>query len=179
MHRREIADSLRDKIIEAGERAAHLARLVPRDSLAWQPSTGNGQTPMMDLGHLLGHILEALAGFCAALSAAFPARAGEMAALRSLPVNHACTPEEAVERIADYLKHIWSGFADCTDDDLARKVPTVFVPEGEALATILLGNLEHLVNHKHQLFFYLRLLGVSARTQDLYRLRGSGAGSES
>jgi hypothetical protein len=58
-------------------------------------------------------------------------------------------------------------------------VPTIFVPEGETLATILLGNLEHLINHKHQLFFYLRVLGVSAGTQDLYRLRGSGARGES
>jgi hypothetical protein len=46
------------------------------------------------------------------------------------------------------------------------------VAEGEPLLTLLLGNLEHLINHKHQLFWYLKLLGVSVRTPDLYRLRG-------
>jgi hypothetical protein len=38
--------------------------------------------------------------------------------------------------------------------------------------TLLLGNLEHLVNHKYQLFFYLKMLGVPLGTPDLYRLRG-------
>jgi hypothetical protein len=52
-------------------------------------------------------------------------------------------------------------------------VPTVFVPGGEALMTILLGNLEHLINHKYQLFFYLKMLGVPVGTGDLYRLRGA------
>ena len=40
------------------------------------------------------------------------------------------------------------------------------------MLTLLLGNLEHLVNHKHQLFSYLKLLGAPVRTPDLYRLRG-------
>ncbi|HEV3038281.1 MAG TPA: hypothetical protein VHA33_10940 [Candidatus Angelobacter sp.] len=42
--------------------------------------------------------------------------------------------------------------------------------------TILLGNLEHLMNHKYQLFFYLKLLGIPAGTQDLYKLRGAPGG---
>jgi len=39
-------------------------------------------------------------------------------------------------------------------------VPTVFVTNGESLLTLLLSNLEHLVNPKHQLFTYLKLLSV-------------------
>jgi hypothetical protein len=34
----------------------------------------------------------------------------------------------------------------------------------------LLANLEHFINHKYQLFFYLKLLGVSVDTRDLYKL---------
>jgi len=34
-----------------------------------------------------------------------------------------------------------------------------------------LANLEHLMNHKYQLFIYLKLLGVVVRTGDLYRTR--------
>jgi len=38
--------------------------------------------------------------------------------------------------------------------------------------TLLLGNLEHLINHKHQLFSYLKQMGVPVATPDLYQLRG-------
>ena len=38
--------------------------------------------------------------------------------------------------------------------------------------TLLLGNLEHLINHKHQLFTYLKQMGVEVTTRDLYRFRG-------
>jgi hypothetical protein len=39
--------------------------------------------------------------------------------------------------------------------------------------TVMLGNLEHYINHKHQLFFYLKLLGVKVGTPDLYHFRGA------
>jgi hypothetical protein len=51
-------------------------------------------------------------------------------------------------------------------------VATVFVERGEPLLTLLLGNLEHLINHKHQLFTYLKQMGVDVNTRDLYRFRG-------
>lgn len=70
-----------------------------------------------------------------------------------------------------YENCIREGFALLKDDDLARLIPTVFVPDGEPLITILLGNLEHFINHKYQLFFYLKLLGVEVTTSDLYRIR--------
>jgi len=60
-----------------------------------------------------------------------------------------------------------------SDDDLNRRIPTVFVPEGESLLTLLLGNLEHFINHKHQLFTYLKRMGVPVGSQDLYRFRGT------
>ena len=87
-------------------------------------------------------------------------------------MNHRCTPGEAADRIAIYRAHIDEGFLLLRDANLGRQVPTVFVKQGESLLTLLLGNLEHLINHKHQLFFYLKLLGVSVTSQDLYRFRG-------
>jgi hypothetical protein len=71
-----------------------------------------------------------------------------------------------------YAKHIEEGFSLCGSDDLARMLPTVFAP-AESLMTLLLGNLEHLINHKHQLFVYLKLLGVPVATGDIYVWRGS------
>jgi hypothetical protein len=110
-----------------------------------------------------------MAGFCAVLAAAEPNRLAHFLALRELPVSPA---EEAAARIAIYGAHIEEGFGLLTDADLARRLPTVFVAQGELLLTLLLGNLEHLINHKHQLFTYLKLMGVSVATPDLYRFRG-------
>ncbi|HWP44996.1 MAG TPA: DinB family protein, partial [Blastocatellia bacterium] len=126
----------------------------------------------MRLGDLLGHLLECAAGFCAALYAASPERLAHFARLRELEVNHFCQIEEARARLRDYRARIREGFEQVSDGDLSRPVPTLFVPEGEPLLAILLGNLEHLINHKHQLFFYLKLLGVEVATADLYRIRG-------
>jgi hypothetical protein len=70
-----------------------------------------------------------------------------------------------------YQAHVDEGFALLGDTDLARQLSTVFVKEGETLLTLLLGNLEHLINHKHQLFTYLKLLGVAVTSQDLYHFR--------
>lgn len=147
--------ALRDKIVEQLERTAHLVALMPPDA---------------DL--LTGHLLECMAGVCAVLYAGAPDRLADFLELRKLPVNHACTPAEALERIAVYRAHIEEGFGAIHDEDLARAIPTVFVPAGELLLTLLLGNLEHLINHKHELFTRLKQMGVAVSTPDLYHFRG-------
>jgi DinB superfamily len=167
-----ISESLREKILEAVERTEHLVNMAPLERIAWRPEMAGNQAAPIDLGHLLGHLLSCLAGFCAVLHAAFPNELREMEDLRGLAVDHSCAPEEARGRIEIYARHIAKGLALCTDEDLGRKIRTMFVPEGETLLTILLGNFEHLTNHKYQLFFYLRILGVNVGTPDLYRLRG-------
>jgi hypothetical protein len=178
MPEQAIAESVSDKILEAIERTGHLVKLVPADRLAWRPEAeaavpaAMAGPAAMDLGHLLGHLLSCLAGFCAALYAAFPMDLSGMEELRGLTVDHSCGAEETLERMKVYSRQIAEGLALCTEEDLGRRIRTVFVPEGETLLTILLGNLEHLTNHKYQLFFYLKMLGVDVGTRDLYRLRG-------
>jgi hypothetical protein len=154
------------KLEEQIERTLHLIELIPSDKLEWRPHADSFR-----VCDLLGHLLECLAGFCATLYAVSSERLGHFGRLRGLPVNHCCGIEEARERIRDYEAGIREGFALLEDDALARKLPTVFVPEGEALATLLLGNLEHLINHKYQLFFYMKLLSTDVTTRDLYRIR--------
>ena len=161
-----LAGALLSKLEEQIERADHLITLIPPDKLETKPLPDS-----LRVCDLLGHLLECLAGFCAALHAASPDRLAHFARLRELKVNHCCGIEEARDRIRDYASHIREGFALIDDGDLARRIQTVFVPEGEALMTILLGNLEHFMNHKHQLFFYLKLLGVDVSTIDLYGIR--------
>lgn len=161
-----LATALLSKLEEQIELASHLITLIPAEKLGYKPLPDS-----LRVCDLLGHLLECLGGFCASLYAVKPDSLAHFGSLRGLRVNHCCEIEEARERIGDYASHIREGFGLLRDDDLGRRIPTVFVPEGEALMTILLGNLEHLINHKHQLFFYLKLLGVRVTTRDLYRIR--------
>jgi len=162
----ELAGVMLSKLEEQIELADHLITLIPADKCEFKPTPDS-----LRVCELLGHLLECLAGFCASLYAVEPDRLAHFARLKELKVNHCCGIEEARHRIGDYASHIREGFGLLGDDDLARRIQTVFVPEGEALTTVLLGNLEHLINHKHQLFFYLKLLGVRVATRDLYRIR--------
>ncbi len=122
-----IVESIQLKLREQIERTEHLIRLVPSDKIGWDPRLPQGST---DVGHLLGHLLDCMAGFCAVFHAAFPQQLGDFSALQSLPVNHFCRPEEALSRIREYAAHIGQGFDLCTDDDLPQVVPSVFVPQG-------------------------------------------------
>ena len=160
------------KLREQVECAEHLLALLPPDKIDWRPELqGNEGSQALRVGELLGHILECLAGFCGALYKLRGDRLAHFVKLRERPVNHHCGIEEARERMREYMGHIEEGFALLTDEDLAWRVPTVFVPTGEAMLTVFLGNLEHFVNHKHQLFFYLKMMGVPVGTRDLYHFR--------
>jgi uncharacterized damage-inducible protein DinB len=150
-----LCSALRDKIGEQIERTRHLISLVPAEQVDWRPRPGDWTTR-----ELIGHLLDCTSGFCAVLAAAEPVRLAHFAKLREMP--------PAMEL---YRAHIEEGFALLTDADLARRVPTVFVAQGESILTLLLGNLEHLINHKHQLFTYLKQMGVPVATADLYRFR--------
>jgi hypothetical protein len=159
--------SLLTKIREQIERTEHLIGLLPPDRVDWAPSLPNSWST----ANVIGHLLDCLAGFCAVLVAVNPERLAHFNRLRTMPVNHPCPASDAVERIALYRSHIDEGFALLGDADLGRVVPTVFVKSGETVLTLLLGNLEHLINHKHQLFTYLKLMGVGVGTEDLYCFR--------
>jgi hypothetical protein len=165
--------SVKDKVLETLERTDHLVSLVPAERLNWCPEVPLDQPPASDLGHILGHLLDCLAGFCAAFYAAFPLELADFLEYRSMAGNQSCSPEKTRATIKLYSGLIERGFDCCADADLARKIPTVFVPQGETLLTILLGNLEHLLNHKYQLFFHLKLAGVAVNSRDIYRWRAA------
>jgi len=150
-----LCDALLEKIREQIERTSRLIDLVPDARQDWMPSPGAWTTRQ-----LIGHLLDCISGFCAVLAAAEPERLAHFAKLRQMPAT-----------IEIYRSHIEEGFALLTDADLARRVPTVFVAQGEPVLTLFLGNLEHLINHKHQLFTYLKQMGMPVATPDLYRFR--------
>lgn len=178
MAARELTISVRDKILEAIERTIHLVLLVPPDHLGWRPlQEGSAPQKTTDVGHLLGHLLDCAAGLCAVLQTVSPRELNRFDQLQQLEVNHSCTPENAANRLQQYSDAISRAFEFITDADLGRNTPTIFAPEGERLITLLLGNFEHLINHKYQLFFYLKLLNVPVNSMDLYRFRSSPTGN--
>ena len=168
-----IVELVRSKLNEQAEMVDHLVSLIPAHALDWKPTipvTAATASPF-SVGELLGHLLDCLAGFCATLYAAYPSELSHFVKLRELPVNHRCEVEEARARLREYAAHVKEGFALLTEADLLRGLPAAFVEDGEPLLTLLLGNLEHLINHKHQLFTYLKQMGIQVTTRDLYRFR--------
>jgi uncharacterized damage-inducible protein DinB len=162
-----LCGSLLAKIDDQLDRASHLAGLIPEDRLESRLDAPGGWSA----GDLLGHLLDCSAGFCAALYAAEPKTLAHFQQLREQPVNLSISPREFRTRLEIYRVHIAEGFALLEDADLSRIIPTVFAPMGVTLLTLVLGNLEHLINHKRQLFELLKRMGVKVETADLYRLR--------
>ena len=156
------------KIGDQIDRIDHLVAQVPDSHLDWTPPIPKA----FSVSILLAHLMESVSGFCAVLCAANPDRLGHFVELKKLSVGGKIGPSEVRARLGTYEDHIREGFALLTDGDLGRKIPTVFVPEGETILSLLLVNFEHLASHKYQLFMYLRLLGVSVASKDLYHFSG-------
>lgn len=167
MQKQPLCGALSAKVREQVELIEGLIQMFPEEQLACTPPYGGWST-----SQLLGHLLDCLAGMCAVLHAAHPEALEHFGQLRGLPVNHCCGRQEACGRTRQYGNSIAEGFAVLSDADLARSIPTVFVPAGETLLSLVLGNLEHITNHKHELFTRLKLTGVPVGTRDLYRFRG-------
>ncbi len=158
------------KIREQVKTTENLICRIPPDRMDWRPTVPVRAGSVFRVDELLGHLLECTAGFCAVLLKVHPAELAHFEKLRPRRRNHRCGLEEARAELKVYFDHVEEGFETLTDDDLERIVPTVFVPEGQPVLTILLSNLEHLIHHKYQLFFYLKMMGVSVDTKDLYGL---------
>ena len=94
-----------------------------------------------------------------------------MSVLKAALAKRVDAPADALESLAALTSAVRTGFTVLEDTDLARKLPTVFVPDGEALLTILLSNYSHLVAHKYQLFMNLKASGMAVSTRDLYVFR--------
>jgi hypothetical protein len=163
-----LLESLAEKIVEQVDLTLDLLALLPPGARDWQPAASG--RPLWTAAELLPHLVESTAGFLAVLVRLRPEELGYFVRYRDLPLPSGC--EGVCERLREYRAGIERGMAMLRDSDLVRRVPTVFVPAGDSVLTLLLGNLEHLINHKHQLFLYLRMMGVEAGTAQLYRLRG-------
>lgn len=164
-----LCDLFLQKLEHQVDRSVRLCSLIPADKVDAIPDIPRG----IPLSQLMTHLCECLAGFTAVLRAARPEELAHFIVLKELLDTPCASVEDAAARIERFMTHIREGFAALSDQDLGRTIPTVFVPGGEAILSLLLVNLEHLASHKYQLFVYLRLLGVIVESRDLYHFSGS------
>jgi hypothetical protein len=90
---------------------------------------------------------------------------GESMKLENLP---SCSPQEALDKLEKDKKTLRQVLDGVSEADFTNKV--VSVPWGmtakfERMAIYFLG---HFINHKMQLFTYLKLLGLPVNTETLY-----------
>jgi uncharacterized damage-inducible protein DinB len=155
--------------------AEKLAGMVENGALEWKPATGNN---WMTTGQLLRHMTQscgfAFHGFIT----------GDWGTVRSMKAgeplpDHVLPPAEelpTVESVAEARRWLREDLqaaleilATCSEDALANKtVPAPWDPTEMVLGRRLLQMVEHLNQHKGQLFYYLKLQGKPVGTADLW-----------
>jgi hypothetical protein len=150
-------------VMENYRPAETLIGMVPADKLNWRP----GPT-FMSIGQVICHLSDGFGGgFDMLLSGNWPSmeEMGETMKLENLP---SCTPQEALDRLEKDKKVLRQVLDGVSEEDFTNKV--VSVPWGmtDKVERIAISFLNHLSNHKMQLFTYLKLLGLPVNTETLY-----------
>jgi len=162
---------LGEKLDEDLALIGELLALVPENSEDWRPDwpTANGKEPFT-LAQLAAHLVDAAAALGACLQRLRPDQLQHFDRFRediALAKNMTCS--EAVLYVLECRQLLKKGFALVRDEQLQEAIPTYFRPEGEIWLSVLLSNWKHTNHHAYQLFLYLKLLGVSVSTKELYR----------
>lgn len=156
--------SLAERVDDQLDRLIHLAEIIPEGWQAKVPPLPIETFPdQRTLGELLVHLTESLDGLCGTLYNVDPTRFVRLLELRQ------DGPREQSSRFRLYRVALAQAFESLNDEDLAVNVRSPFRKEGETVLARVLVNLEHIINHKHELFIALKLLGLNLGTADLYR----------
>lgn len=155
--------------------AERLIALVDDGSLEWKPSTG---TNWMTTGQLLKHVTESCgAAFRGVVTGDWGLPEGMD--FSQIPPEEMLPPAEKMPGIdsvaaAQLLlakdKNVaLEMLAKCREDELAqKKTPVPWDPTEIVLGHRLLQMVEHLKQHKGQLFYYLKLQGKQVNTGNLW-----------
>jgi uncharacterized damage-inducible protein DinB len=152
-----------------------LLALVDDDKLAWKPSTGSN---WMTIGQLLKHLTQC----CGAPFRGFITRdwgiPEGMDVSKLTPEQHLPPAENlpAVQSVAEAKQLLQEDkraaielLAACGEKGLANRMTTAPWDPGEVrLGHRLLQMVDHLKQHKGQLFYYLKLQGKPVSTRDLW-----------
>ena len=149
-----------------------LLALVDDDALEWKPSTGRN---WMTTGQLLRHIAEGCGvAFRAFITGDWGLPEGtDISEMTQLPPAEKLPTLESVaeaRRLLEQDKQLaFQMLASRGDEELARdKAPAPWDPTEMVLGHRLLQMVDHLKQHKGQLFYYLKLQGKPVSTGDLW-----------
>jgi hypothetical protein len=156
-------DEFHQYVLDAYRPAESLLRMAPADKLEWKP----GPT-FMSLGQLICHLSGGVGSDLRVLVAGTwpaPQEIEEGMKLENMPT---CGVEEALRKLEQDKTTLREVLAGVTEEDFANKI--VSVPWGwkSKMERMALDFREHFINHKMQLFTYLKLLGLPVNTGTLY-----------
>ncbi len=148
---------------------------VKDTDLGWKPSTG---TNWMTTGQVLMHLTNA-GGTCFKGFVTGDWGMPEGKGSGDIPPEEMMLPAEKLPTVASVGEALmllsedrrlaFDMLAKCSDDDLASKmVDAPWNPNKMALGLQLLMMVDHLKQHKSQLFYYLKLQGQPVHTGDLW-----------
>jgi hypothetical protein len=143
--------------------SAKLISLAPASKLDWKPGPGN----IMSLGQLLHHLSTYPGGLVMAVNNAFPSSEA-FQKFNKEDLKNTKTPEIAGRELSRGWDEAKAALAGISPTDFQGRM--VSVPWGPPMPMwrTCLGMAEHWLNHKYQLFFYLKLLGQPVNTMTLY-----------
>lgn len=143
--------------------SAKLVSLAPANKLDWKPAPGT----FMNLGQLLHHLSNCPGGLVMAVNNAFPPGDAFQKFVQE-DLKNTKTPEVAARELSRGWDEAKAALAAVNPADFQARM--VSVPWGPPMPLwrTCLGMAEHWLNHKYQLFFYLKLLGQSVNTMTLY-----------
>jgi len=149
-----------------------LMKMAPADKIDWKPAEGNYFTLGQVLEHLSTDLGAEIKGFVTGdwgveltPEGEFPP---EMQVLPPAEKFPCCDPQTALKQLDKSYRLSKETLAGLSEEDFRSKmVKAPWGVEGP-MWSMLLSALEHLINHKYQLFFYLKMLGLPVNTYTLY-----------
>ncbi len=169
------SELLKREIESTYQVAEELMDLTDDGKLGWKPSTG---TNWMTTGQLLMHMTSA----CGMAFRGFVTGDWELpdgVDMSEMPMEEMLPPAEKLPTIASVKEAkkllakdkelALAMLKEVSEEDLAnRKAPAPWDPRDVVLGHRLLGMVEHLKQHKGQLFYYLKLQGKPVHTGNLW-----------
>jgi len=165
---RTLTEVLARRLDEDAALIEEMLLLVPAGKQGWRPDWPLAFT----VEGLAAHLVESWGGVCGCFQRLHPQQMAKLTALQE-QIAKAGEARLAASQglLGECREKVKEGFLLTSDEDLGRRVPTYFNPGGEPFLEILLTNLKHVNHHAHQLFVYLKLMGVAVETRHLYRFR--------
>ncbi len=151
-------------LMEAYRPAEAMIRMVPADKLNWRPRDN-----FFSFAQLVCHVGDGVGTELRHLiSGKWPYTADQLPEMMKLENCPSCSPEEALEKLKkdkQALKEVLAGISE--QEFSSKMVSTPWGWQGKC-EVMSIRFLEHFLNHKMQLFTYLKLIGLPVNTGTLY-----------